>query len=73
MEYLGQPMNFSANLCTHTHLYQHASINRFHIFYMLQSFIRKIDFGLVWLGRVLWHINHCKLFNAKSSLHILNI
>ena len=23
---------------------------------------------LVWL--VLWHINHCRLFNAKSSLYI---
>ena len=23
-------------------------------------------FGLVWFGLVLWHINHCKLFNAKS-------
>ena len=27
-------------------------------------------FGLVWLGWVLWHINHCRLFNAKSSLYI---
>ena len=25
---------------------------------------------LVWLGWVLWHINHCGLFNAKSSLYI---
>ena len=23
-----------------------------------------------WFHWVLWHINHCKLFNAKSSLHI---
>ena len=23
-----------------------------------------------WLGLVLWHINHCRLFNAKSSLYI---
>ena len=23
-----------------------------------------------WLGRLLWHINHCRLFNAKSSLYI---
>ena len=22
------------------------------------------------LGLVLWHINHCRLFNAKSSLYI---
>ena len=27
-------------------------------------------YGLVWLGWVLWHINPCRLFNAKSSLHL---
>ena len=26
--------------------------------------------GLVWLGLVLWHINLCRLFNAKYSLYI---
>ena len=25
---------------------------------------------LVWFGLVLWHINHCWLFNAKSCLYI---
>ena len=25
---------------------------------------------MVWFGLVLWHINHCRLFNAKSSLYI---
>ena len=25
-------------------------------------------FGLVWFGLVLWQINHCSLFNAKSCL-----
>ena len=25
---------------------------------------------MIWLGWVLWHINHCWLFNAKSSLYI---
>ena len=25
---------------------------------------------LVWFSLVLWHINHCRLFNAKSSLYI---
>ena len=25
----------------------------------------------VWFGGVLWHINHCRLFNVKSSLYIL--
>ena len=24
----------------------------------------------IWFGWVLWHINHCTLFNAKSSLYI---
>ena len=27
-------------------------------------------FGLVWLGWVLWHINHLRLFKSKSSLYI---
>ena len=25
---------------------------------------------LVWYSLVLWHINHCRLFNAKSSLYM---
>ena len=25
---------------------------------------------MIWLGWVLWHINYCRLFNAKSSLYI---
>ena len=25
---------------------------------------------LGWCDKVLWHINHCRLFNAKSSLYI---
>ena len=24
----------------------------------------------IWFGRVLWHINQCRLFNAKSSSYI---
>ena len=32
---------------------------------------KNVDFGLVWFGLVLWHINHCSLFNAKSiSIHM---
>ena len=27
-------------------------------------------YDLVWLGLVLWHINHCRLFNANSPLYI---
>ena len=23
-----------------------------------------------WFGLVLWHINHCSLLNAKSSIHM---
>ena len=29
-------------------------------------------FGLVWFRLVLWHINHGRLFNAKSCLNIYN-
>ena len=25
---------------------------------------------MIWLVWVLWHINHCRLFNAKSSIYI---
>ena len=32
--------------------------------------ILTVWFGWVGLGWVLWHINHCRLFNAKSSLYI---
>ena len=27
-------------------------------------------YDLVWLGWVLWHINHCRLLNAKSFLYL---
>ena len=29
---------------------------------------KNCDFGLIWL--VLWYINPCRLFNAKTSLYI---
>ena len=35
---------------------------------MLNIFEIKFDFGLVWFGLVLWHINLWGLFKAKSSL-----
>ena len=25
---------------------------------------------MIWFGWVLWHINHCRLFNTESSLYI---
>ena len=25
---------------------------------------------MIWFGWVSWHVNHCRLFNAKSSLYI---
>ena len=31
--------------------------------------ISKIVFGLIRFGWILWHINHCRLFNAKSILY----
>ena len=34
----------------------------------------KTDHAIVdWFGFVLWHINPCRLFNAKSYLYIKNI
>ena len=27
-------------------------------------------YDLVWFGLVLWHMNPCRLFNAKSSLYM---
>ena len=40
--------------------------------FKLAKFEQKI---LVWLGWILWHINHCRLFNAKPFFftYILNI
>ena len=29
-----------------------------------------LNIYIIWLDWVLWHINHCRLFNAKSSLYI---
>ena len=33
-------------------------------------FIHIYQIYTIWFGWVLWHINHCRLFNAKSSLYI---
>ena len=35
----------------------------------LYTYILNI-YDLVWFGLVWWYINHCRLFNAKSSLYI---
>ena len=35
----------------------------------LYTYILNI-YDLVWYGMILWHINHCRLSNAKSSLYI---
>ena len=37
---------------------------------LLYIYIKYIGFGLVGFS---WHINHCRLFNAKFSLYIINI
>ena len=29
-----------------------------------------LNIYMIWFGWLLWHINHCRLFNAKSSLYI---
>ena len=31
-----------------------------------------VDFGLIWFGLILWHINHCRLFNAESIFIRMN-
>ena len=36
----------------------------------LYTYIPLNIYDLVWFGLVLWLINHCRLFNAKSSLYI---
>ena len=28
---------------------------------------------MIWFGGVLWHINHYRLFNAKSSLYMYGL
>ena len=25
---------------------------------------------MIWFGRVFWHINHCRLFDARSFIYI---
>ena len=35
----------------------------------LYTYILNI-YDLVWFGLVLWHINHCRLFNVKFSLYM---
>ena len=37
---------------------------------IMVNIIRNILTELIWFGWVIWHINHCRLFNAKSSLYI---
>ena len=32
-------------------------------------FTNILNIYMIWLGRVLWHTNHCRLFNAKSSFY----
>ena len=42
-----------------------------HIFFCVSAKIFGfMNVSLVWFCLVLWHINHCWLFNAKSSLYI---
>ena len=33
----------------------------------------KFNVDLAWFSSVLWHINHCRFFKAKSFLYILNL
>ena len=36
----------------------------------LYTYILNIKIYRIWFGWVLWHINHCRLKNAKSALYI---
>ena len=38
--------------------------------YLMPNPLYSIYIKYIWFGWVLWHINHCRLFNAKSSLYI---
>ena len=38
--------------------------------YLMPDPLYTYIFNIIWFGLVLWHINHCRLFNAKSSLYI---
>ena len=49
--------------------YAISTIVGYSMLHPLYSYILNI-YGLVWLGWVLWHIDHCRLFTAKSSLYI---
>ena len=41
--------------------------------YIMPNSVYTYIIYMIWFGGVLWHINHCRLFNAKSSLYIYNI
>ena len=54
-------------LATHTHTHTHTYI---YIYIYMHIFIEiyDIEFGCIWF--ILCHINHCRLANVKSVLHI---
>ena len=37
----------------------------------MYTYLGLVWFGLVWFGLVLWHVNHCWLFNAKSYFYYI--
>ena len=38
--------------------------------YLMPNPLYTYILNMIWFGWVLWYINHCRLFNAKSSLYI---
>ena len=38
--------------------------------YLMPNPLYTYILNMIWFSWVLWHINHCRLFNAKSSLYI---
>ena len=41
--------------------------------YLMPNPVYTYKIYMIWFGWVLWHIKHCRLFNTKSFLYILNI
>ena len=57
-------------LRTFVFTYFHEFLKNFLFHDIRYFYLRQIIYKQPVFGWVLWHINHCKLFNAKSSLYI---
>ena len=68
------PLNSSVGMCMNNQIVllecMSLQIVPFKMSAARMSVIRKNEVGLVWFSLVLWHINPCWLFNAKSCFYI---